>query len=200
MRATRRWKGRNSCKKGFVAERRTSTKPATPSSYPSFTSVQDVCTCASRIAFSMYAFMRSRNASSPCVRFSDRPGAQQRLVQEVLVIMARGEFPTSVAAVWGIELAPAHHLLAPLTWDLREYVDPGAHVLAALGVMRGGRAPRVRPALEALGVQTGKLGDGDAEALRLAADLVQGDESVVDVKGRILHALCHHRSRVLLKR
>src|SRR5215212_4466443 len=95
---------------------------------------------------------------APCVRFSDRPGAQQRLVQEVLVIMARGEFPTSVAAVWGIELAPAHHLLAPLTWDLREYVDPGAHVLAALGVVRGGREHRVRPALDALGVQTVKLG------------------------------------------
>src|SRR4051812_7170581 len=44
-----------------------------------------------------------------------------------------------------------------------------------------------------------ELRDGDAEVLRLSANLVQGDEAVVHVEGLILHAFSHHGPCVLLE-
>ena len=38
-----------------------------------------------------------------------------------------------------------------------------------------------------------------AEAVRLAADLVQGYQPVVLIEGRVFHRLGHHRGAVLLK-
>ena len=88
---------------------------------------------------------------------------------------------------------------APLLGHLGEDVDPGADVLAALGVVRRERRQRVRPSgLPVPVVRVHRLGL-DAEPAGLAADLVERDQAVVDVEGRVLDPLGHHRRRHLLE-
>jgi hypothetical protein len=45
-----------------------------------------------------------------------------------------------------------------------------------------------------------KRGEGDAEALRRAANLVERDEPVETIEGGVLDPLGHHRSGELLQR
>ncbi len=51
----------------------------------------------------------------------------------------------------------------------------------------------------ALLVRGWNAGDGDAELVGIAADLVQRDEAVVAVEGGVLEPLGHHRAAVLLQ-
>ena len=57
----------------------------------------------------------------------------------------------------------------------------------------------MRPAAGALGVLAVELGDAGAEGGRVAADLVERDEPVVEVEGGVLHPLGHDRAGQLLE-
>ncbi len=65
--------------------------------------------------------------------------------------------------------------------------------------MRGGGQQIVWPACGARACGGVKGGHGNAEAARLAADIVQGGQPVVAIEGRVLDALGHHRRGELLK-
>ena len=98
-----------------------------------------------------------------------------------------------------VEALPGADPRPPLDGDLRQHVDARPHVLAALGVVGGGGRQGVRPAQPALGVGGVELGDGGAEAARVAAHLVERDQPVVAVEHGVLVALGHHRPGDLLE-
>ena len=103
------------------------------------------------------------------------------------------------AAVRLVEPAPAVHAGPPVLGHLGEDVDPGADVLAALGVVgRQGRQGIGPSGLPVPVVGVDRLGP-DAEPAGLAADLVERDQAVVDVEGRVLDPLGRHRRRHLLE-
>ena len=57
----------------------------------------------------------------------------------------------------------------------------------------------MRPAARALLILPVKCRERHAEALRLATDLIQGNQPVILIEGRVFHSLGHHRGAVLLK-
>ncbi len=78
--------------------------------------------------------------------------------------------------------------------------QPGPDVLAALGVVGGQRGHAQRPVLllvDRPGVHL--LGGRDLEQVRVAADLVEGDQPVPAVERGVLDALGHHRAPGLLQ-
>ena len=60
--------------------------------------------------------------------------------------------------------------------------------------MRAGSQHGVRPTAEALLVRKMKLRRRGSEPVKIASDVIQGDQAVVPVKGGILQALGHHRA------
>ena len=82
---------------------------------------------------------------------------------------------------------------------LGEDVDPGADVLAPLGVVGRQRRQGVRPSgLPGSVVGVDRVGL-EPEPARLAADLVERDQAVVDVERGVLDPLGRHRGRHLLE-
>ena len=118
----------------------------------------------------------------------DRPGADQ--------VLPRQEVQRAVRQRVGGRPAPEPG--RPLVGDLGEHREPGAHVLGALGVVRGQRGHGARPRGHPPGVAVVELGGGDPEPVRVAAHLVQRDEPVVAVERGVLDALGHHHARRLL--
>src|SRR4030095_9158673 len=84
-----------------------------------------------------------------------RPGADQRLVEQVLVVAVRGAVAVDLLLEASRVRAPPPHLGGPGGRHLRQYVDAGADVLAALGVVGGGGQHRLGPTLEPPGVPGG---------------------------------------------
>ena len=133
------------------------------------------------------------------VQHIHRPGADERLVEHVFVA-AIGRRPAfDVAQARTQEPAPRCDLTSPFVGTFREHSEPGSRVLAALGVMRGGRQHRMRPAFRPLGVGFVKEGRRHSEAVRRAADFVERKEAIVAIERGILDALRHHGPRELLK-
>ena len=97
------------------------------------------------------------------------------------------------------ELEPAAHVRLPLARHRRQRADPRAHVAGALGVVRLGDEQVAREALRALGVGGVEVRDGDPEAARVAADVVEREQAAVAVEGGVLDALGHDRRRGLLE-
>src|SRR5439155_25775241 len=93
------------------------------------------------------------------------PSAQQGLVEQVLLIAVGHRLAVYQRLLFSVEPAPAAQRGSPLVGNLREHVDAGADVLAALGVVRGGGEQRVRPALESIAVVRGAPVARQAEAL-----------------------------------
>ena len=98
-----------------------------------------------------------------------------------------------------LSAAPALDAGPPVLGHLGEDVDPGADVLAALGVVgREGRQGVGPSGLPVAVVGVHRLG-ADAEPAGLAADLVERHQAVVDVEGGVLDPLGRHRRRHLLE-
>ena len=57
----------------------------------------------------------------------------------------------------------------------------------------------MRPVGETLTVLVVKCVDRDAEAARIEADIVQRYQAVIDIEGRVVHALGHHRGGIRLE-
>ncbi len=136
---------------------------------------------------------------SPVAGELDRPGADQRLVEQVLVVLVGGDAAVELGLAPLVERRPALHPRRPLVRQLRDGVDPGADVLAAFGVVGRKRDHAVRPAPGRFLVQPVEGGQRGAEPRRLAAHLVQRDQPVVAVEGRVLDALGHDGAGVLLE-
>ncbi len=124
-----------------------------------------------------------------------RPGADQRLPDQLL---GRG-VRSGGGAVGGGPGRPSHDGLAPLARALAQQHQPGAHVLGPLGVVRRQRRHRQRPVALAGGVGLVEGGDRQAEASRIAADLVERRQPQVAVERRVLDALGHDRPAGLLE-
>ena len=118
----------------------------------------------------------------------DRSGPDERLGQEV------SEGPVGHLAGGQEGLGE----LGPAVRHLGEHGQPGAYVLAALGVMRGQRGHRLRLPMLPVGLQRVELGQRDTELPGVAAHLVQRDEPGVAVVRGVLHALGHGRATELL--
>ena len=137
----------------------------------------------------------------PFARHLDGPRAEQDLVeQQFLVRVRRGVLLAfDLRLELGVAVAPGAHRAPPFLRQLRERGDPRPGVLAALGVVRGRRQHRVRPVAAVVLVRAVEIPRADAEALRLAAHLVERDQPVVNVERRVLQPLGHDRSRTLLE-
>ena len=129
----------------------------------------------------------------------DRPGADQHLVEHVLVIAVGRRGALDVAARGAQDAAPDLHLFRPVLRQLGQHREARPRILAALGVVGRGAEHGVRPALGALAVGLVESGEREAELFGIAAHLVERDEAVVAVEGGVLEPLRHHRAAVLLQ-
>ena len=142
---------------------------------------------ASRSAFSRYAVEPRR---------LERPGADERLVDEQL-LRPVGASPVAERRV---QLVPAADALAPT----RSAIPASAPIRARTSALRFESC--VEPASSARGKRAARSAfarwnsvDGDPEAARVGADLVQREQPHVAVEGRVLDALRHHRAGRLLE-
>src|SRR5207244_8878041 len=94
---------------------------------------------------------------------------------------------------------PARASRRPFPRRLREDVDTRAHVFAALGVVRRAGEQRGWPLPRALAHAPMEGGERTAELIRITADLVERDQAIELVEGRILCAFGHHRTCRLLE-
>ena len=119
----------------------------------------------------------------------DRPGADEGLVQQELLVRVRSRHAVDVPLERVADRRRPPDEVGPLARQLGEHADPGPGVLAALGVVRRGRAQAVRPvALAELGGAV-ELVDAHRLVARIAPDLVARDQDVVDVQRGVLDAL-----------
>ena len=94
---------------------------------------------------------------------------------------------------------PGPHVRLPRLGHAGQRADARAHVARALGVVGLRHQQVAREALGALAVARVEGLDGDAEAARVAADVVEREQAPVAVEGGVLDALGHHRRRRLLE-
>ena len=169
-------------------------------SYPSFGLIQLVWTFASLVAFAMYSWIRAGElgAARPRPDSSSGQAPSSTWYSRYSSLRDGAGSPSTSVLVAAVQARPAGQGGAPLARHLGEHRDPRSDVLAALGVVGGGGEQAVRPALQALGVQAVERRHRDAERLRLAADLVERDQPVVDVERRVLHGLGRDRAGRLL--
>ena len=185
--ATRRWNGRKSCRNRLPSVRasRASMKPAErrlvlrvgvdPAAFDLRFAHRLRHVGLDAIAVGGESIVRQRR---------EGPGPDQRLVEQVLVVAGRRALALDRALAAAVQAAPAPQSQPPCRRQLRERVDARAHVLGALAVVGGGGEHRVRPLRRAILTRAVKGGHGEAEAGRVAADLVQRDQPVVDVERR----------------
>ena len=83
--------------------------------------------------------------------------------------------------------------------DLGQHADPHPHVLAALGVVGGQRDHRRRPILGSQCRAMVELRGGDAKAVRLTPDFVEGHQPRIAVEQTILDRLRSDGTAELLK-
>src|SRR5260370_11474193 len=119
-------------------------------------------------------------------RAVERIGTNQSLVKRIFVIAVGRLRAAHFCFMRPIESAPSPEMLFPLVGQLREDVNPRPRVLAALGVMSRGGVQRMGPARLARVVEFMKLIERDAELVRVAADVVERQQTVINVKRRVL--------------
>ncbi len=124
-----------------------------------------------------------------------RPGAHERLEDQNLLDGVRH----AVLPQRRAQLAPRAHGRDPLVRQLGQRAEPRADVARPLRVVRLAAEQVAREALRALGVAGVERLDGDPEAARVAADVVEREQPQVAVEGGVLDALGHDRRRRLLE-
>ncbi len=127
------------------------------------------------------------------------PGAEQGLVEEVLVVGVRGRPVLDTGLEGPVERTPGPDQGRPLPGQLGEDVQAGAHVLSPLGVVGGRRVHGVGPLPVAFPDAPVERGRRPADPIQVAAHLVERDEAVEDIEGRVLEALGHEGPGDLLK-
>ncbi len=128
-----------------------------------------------------------------------RPRSQQRLIEVIFIRAIRCLSAIDIAFVTTIEAFETQQRTAPYGSQLREYVEPGANILAAFGIMRGTRGQRVRTYLCPLAHTLMKRLRRHPETARIAAHLIQREQTNVPIERGILNRLCEHRRGVLLE-
>ena len=98
-----------------------------------------------------------------------------------------------------VQRRPATDRLSPFVGDFRKQADAGAHVFAALGVMRGSRQHRVRPMRLRVAGSLMEFRHAPAKLAGIAADHIECDQPVEAIIRRVLNALSHGRAGQLLK-
>ena len=98
-----------------------------------------------------------------------------------------------------IHPAPAAHRQAPRGRHLGDHGNARTDVLRPLVVVRRRRQHRVRPRRGPIGIDSMERPARHAECVRVAADVVAGDEPRVRIEAGVLDALCRDRRRVLLE-
>ena len=128
-----------------------------------------------------------------------RPGAEQGLVKEVFDIAVGDDLAVDFGSARAIEAQPLRHPVAPIARHLGQQREPHARVLAALGVVCGCRHHCPRPRARPLLGQMMEGSDRRAKAPRIAADLVEREQTEVTVVRGVLKGLRHHRPGHLLE-
>ena len=126
------------------------------------------------------------------------PGAEQRLIEHVFERRRRRAHLAVDDQMRRVEDLPPRHGAGPLAVNFRQRHDPGAGVLAALGVMRCGRRHAVRPFPGARLHHLVKVIDRKRLGGRIAADLVEREQAVVAIERGVLERFGHHRPGELL--
>ena len=129
----------------------------------------------------------------------ERPCAEQRLVKQILFVGIGCGLALDFATMFAIHRLPAARGAAPFLRQFGERGETGAHVFAALRVMRRSRQQAMRERREPRGVLLMKSLDGRPLRVGFAADFVQRDESVENIERRVLDPLRRDRSRGLLE-
>ncbi|MBI2940368.1 MAG: hypothetical protein HYY04_08000 [Chloroflexi bacterium] len=133
------------------------------------------------------------------VKWLERPGPEQRLIQQILVVTVGGHLAVDHRLLRAIVPAPPRQRGAPEPRHLRERVQASANVGAALGVVGRARQHRRRPAPQPLGILTVEGRRRATELLGITTDLVERKEPVVDVERGVLDPFRHHGAGRLLK-
>src|SRR5262245_3030617 len=128
-----------------------------------------------------------------------RPDTEQDLIEAVFVVGAWAWTVVCLTAMRCVDRSPRPHRRDPLlcVYTERGYSYPC--VFAELRVVRRGCVERVGPNPRSPLVELVKFAQAAGGAARVAADLVEGDERVVAIVGRIFNALGVNAARVLLE-
>ena len=129
-----------------------------------------------------------------------RPGPDQGLVQEVLRVFVGNRFRSLPHAVTAGERMPGFDPRFPFRRYFGQYIQSGPHVFTPLRVMGRGAVHGMGPVFRPSRDRRVKPLDTAAEAIRRTADLVQGNEPIIPVEGRVFEAFGHQRRRQLLER
>ncbi len=138
----------------------------------------------------------------PLLNASHRPWprAHQRLVEEIFFIrLGRHASVFQRPLMARVQPHPAPHVRGPHIRHFRKHIQPVAHILAALGIVRRSRQHGVGRRSQPLAVRLMKVVGRDSEGIHRAADVIRRNEAVVDVEGGVLHALGHDRAGQLLE-
>src|SRR5205085_4450802 len=87
----------------------------------------------------------------------------------------------------------------PNIWNFRDRDYPRANIFASLGIVGGSRQQCGRRIALPLQIPFVKGVDGHAELLRIAADLIQGRQPVIDIEGGVFQAFGHNWAGKLLE-
>ena len=128
-----------------------------------------------------------------------RPGSGQCLIECPLGFGVRHEAALQVALEREILLSPPARRLCPHLGHLAESVEPGAGILAALGIVGRRGAQTVGLSLAALEHRAVERRHRRTELRGLATDLVESQQAVVAIEGRVLDRLGHQRAARLLE-
>ena len=109
----------------------------------------------------------------PFVRLVQGPRAQQRLIEQILLVAIRSRLPLDVGLVFFIELVPELKMAFPEFRNFGQDIDPGPNVLTAFRIMGRSRGKCVRPGHLAFPHDPVKGTHADPELFRIPTDLVQ---------------------------
>src|ERR1051326_960093 len=130
---------------------------------------------------------------------SYRPGPQQSLVEQILLVCVRRFqvidrfFPAAICQ------APAVQRAAPELWDFGNGKHSRTNIFTAFCVVCGGSEQARRPVALSMQVQLVKCLYARSKLLRLSAPLVQRCQPVVNVKHSVLERFGHDRPCGLLE-
>ena len=170
------------------------TKLCSAFSCASLGRVQRVCTIASRIAFTIYSWMRF---SKPCgIVAGERPRAQESLVQKIFFVAVRNHLSVDLRFVRGVPFRPTFQASFPLIRNLGKHIDAGAHIFAALGIVRSAGVHGMRPVLLPGLQKIPEVLLGACRGyLRIAANFIQRQQRVVHIQRGVFDSFGHDRDQ-----
>ena len=129
----------------------------------------------------------------------ERIGPYEGLVEEILLIRVRYCLPFHHNLLFPVPTPPADETVPPFLRDLGEDIEPRPHILTSLGIVGGCGDEGVWPELESLNILTVEGLKQGSKLIRASTHFVQGDETVINIKGRVLNPLGHNGPGYLLE-